>query len=320
VIILDIDRRTLTGLLLILFLFSSWSIGIVLDLSPGFEEPVQPIMSEPYLWPILVIATIALTIGLLIKKRTPAYILAVIFWPSVMIGAYLLLIFAERWSLFLIVLTIGISAMGIWKGYKEDSMSAYLVGVALIGVLLLAAIFLGGGGEWISEEIGVNGEAPTIPWDDPGVFVETTFGGIGTFMLIILVGFILVFLLFQQVMPVIRSSTEKGDDEDVLENELSSTVDSAVMELREGKDIHSTILRCYQRMCSILEKKGAKNFEFMTPREFEKQAIRTLNVPNSKLSEIREVFELAKYSGYRLGEEEKDKAVKALKELRKELR
>jgi len=292
----------------------------VLDLSPGFEEPVQPIMSEPYLWPILVIATIALTIGLLIKKRTPAYILAVIFWPSVMIGAYLLLIFAERWSLFLIVLTIGISAMGIWKGYKEDSMSAYLVGVALIGVLLLAAIFLGGGGEWISEEIGVNGEAPTIPWDDPGVFVETTFGGIGTFMLIILVGFILVFLLFQQVMPVIRSSTEKGDDEDVLENELSSTVDSAVMELREGKDIHSTILRCYQRMCSILEKKGAKNFEFMTPREFEKQAIRTLNVPNSKLSEIREVFELAKYSGYRLGEEEKDKAVKALKELRKELR
>lgn len=319
-IILDIDRRTLTGLLLILFLFSSWSIGIVLDLSPGFEEPVQPIMSEPYLWPILVIATIALTIGLLIKKRTPAYILAVIFWPSVMIGAYLLLIFAERWSLFLIVLTIGISAMGIWKGYKEDSMSAYLVGVALIGVLLLAAIFLGGGGEWISEEIGVNGEAPTIPWDDPGVFVETTFGGIGTFMLIILVGFILVFLLFQQVMPVIRSSTEKGDDEYVLENELSSTVDSAVMELREGKDIHSTILRCYQRMCSILEKKGAKNFEFMTPREFEKQAIRTLNVPNSKLSEIREVFELAKYSGYRLGEEEKDKAVKALKELRKELR
>ncbi len=292
----------------------------MLDLSPGFEEPVQPIMSEPYLWPILVIATIALTIGLLIKKRTPAYILAVIFWPSVMIGAYLLLIFAERWSLFLIVLTIGISAMGIWKGYKEDSMSAYLVGVALIGVLLLAAIFLGGGGEWISEEIGVNGEAPTIPWDDPGVFVETTFGGIGTFMLIILVGFILVFLLFQQVMPVIRSSTEKGDDEYVLENELSSTVDSAVMELREGKDIHSTILRCYQRMCSILEKKGAKNFEFMTPREFEKQAIRTLNVPNSKLSEIREVFELAKYSGYRLGEEEKDKAVKALKELRKELR
>ncbi|MEF8832425.1 MAG: DUF4129 domain-containing protein [Candidatus Thermoplasmatota archaeon] len=292
-----------------------------MDLSLSFPEGGLKTISSPVdFWPILVVIGITVTVALLLRGRTPSYIVVVFFWPSVMIGAYLLLIVSERWSLFLIALVIGISAIAFWKGFKDDSMSAYLVGVALMGGLFLAGVLFGRGGEMISGDEGGSGVAPFISWEDPGGYMGTPFSGIGTFVLIILVGGIIAFLLFQRVIPIIRSSPAKRKEENELEDQLSSTVDSAMTKLREGKDIHSTILRCYQRMCFTLEKEGAKNFEFMTPREFEKQAIRTLDVSTSKISEIREVFELAKYSGYQLGEEDRDKALTALKDLRKELR
>jgi len=292
-----------------------------MDLSPTFDETeTETFLGEVGLFPILAILFMVIaTVLFLIKGRTPAFIAVVFFWPAAMIGAYIIILVGFSWPLFIIVLMIILSAIAIWKGLKDERFSPYIAGVVIIGVFFFATLFLGGGAEVISEEIGDNGEIPSIPLDDPGGFVEVAFGDFGTFMLIILVGGILAFLLVQRVIPIIRSSTEKREDEEKLEDQFTSTVDSAVTELREGKDVHSTILRCYQRMCMILEEKGAKNFEFMTPREFEEQAIRTLNVSASKISEIREVFELAKYSNYRLGEEERDRAVKALKELRKEL-
>lgn len=317
---MEMDRRTLTGIFLILFLFASWSLGVVMDLSPAIVEIETEATFDWFgQWPMLVVSFLIIaSIALLIRGRTPAFIIAVFFLPASMVGAYAILLIGFSWSLLFIVLIIFLSAIAIWKGFKDESMSAYLVGVALIGVLLLATFFLGAG-EMITEEVQGNGEGPSIPWGDPGGFIETTFGGFGTFMLIILVGAIITFLIAQRAIPLLKSSTENKEDEKGLEDQLSSTVDSAVTELREGKDVHSTIIRCYQQMCLILEKKGAKNFEFMTPREFEKQAIRTLDVSPSKISEIRKVFELAKYSSYRLGEEERKRAVNALKELRKEL-
>jgi len=310
----------LTGLLLILFLVASWSIGIVMDLSPTFVtgeiEAVSPTFD---LRPILIALMVIATVAFLIRGRTPAFVVAVFFLPAIIIGTYLFFYIGFGWSNLMIVLMVIISALAIWKGFQDERMSPYLAGVLLIGVLFFGVMFVGGGGEMIQEEIAGNGEGVSIPWDDPGGYIETAFGGFGTFILILLVGGIIAFLLVQRVIPIIKSSPGKTEEEKVLEDQLSSTMDRAVTELREGKDVHSTILRCYQRMCLILEQKGAKNFEFMTPREFERQAIKTLDVPASKISEIREIFELAKYSGHQLGEEERNKAVKALKQLRIEL-
>jgi len=290
-----------------------------MNLSPTFVE-TEPLLSDIDLSFLLLLLLVILTIAAFIRARTPAFIAVVFFWPAMMLGTYLILVAGFSWPIFMISLMVIISALAIWKGLKDDKLSPYLGAVALIGVFLFSVIFLGGGGEMISEEIGGNGDGISIPWDDPSGYIETTFGGFGTLLLIILVGGILAFLLVQRVIPIIKSSSESKEDEEKLEDQLSSTVDSAVKELREGKDIYSTILRCYQRMCWILEEEGAKNFEFMTPREFEKQAIRTLDVSISRVTEIREVFELAKYSNHQLGKEERERALKALKGLRKELK
>ncbi|MFW5946087.1 MAG: DUF4129 domain-containing protein [Candidatus Natronoplasma sp.] len=309
----------MTGLLLILFLVASWSIGVVMDLSPTFvESEIESTFGEFDARPIMIAVLIITPLALLMKGRTPTYIAAVFFLPATLIGTYIFIRVGFSWPMFMIGLIVAISAVAIWKGSKDESMGPYLAAVVFIALILVVS-FLLGGGELIVEQMEGNGEGISIPWGDPGGHIETAFGGFGTFLLIILVGGILAFLLVQRIIPIIKSSTESKEDKGKLEDQLSSTVDSAVRELREGKDIYSTILRCYQRMCWALEEKGAKNFEFMTPREFEREAIRTLDVPSSKVSEIRKVFELAKYSNYRLEEKERERALKALKELRKEL-
>lgn len=306
---------------MILFFVASWSIGIVMDLSPtSGEAGMRPTPGDVQLLPILVLSLMIIaTIAFLLRARTPTFAVAVLYLPATMLGTYLIVVVGFSWSLFLIFLIVGLSALAIWKGVKNERMSPYIGAVAVVGIFFLAVILFGRGGEMIDQEVGGNGDDPSISFPDPGRYLETTFGDFGTFMLVILIGGIIAFLLVQKAIPVIRSSTKKEEDEKELEDQLSSTVDRAVTELREGKDVYSTVLRCYQRMCLALEKKGAKNFEFMTPREFEIHAVKTLGVSASKISEIREVFELAKYSGHKLEEKERDKAMKALKELRKEL-
>jgi len=293
----------------------------VMNLSPTLVEPeTDPTFEEVGIFPILVfLLMIILTSAFLIRARTPTYLVVVFFWPAIFVGAYFILMVGVSWSILMIILMIIISVLAIWKGSKEGRLFPYLGAVAIIGVFLFVVMFLGGGGEMISEGIGGNGEGISFPFEDPGGHIETTFGNLGTFLLVILVGGIIAFLLVQKMIPFIKTSTEKKKDEIEIEDQLSYTMDRAVTELRQGKDVHSTILRCYQRMCLILEEKGAKNFEFMTPREFERQALDTLNVSTSRISEIRKVFELAKYSGHQLGEKERTKALKALKKLRNEL-
>lgn len=317
---LDLDRKTMTGLLLILFLLASWSLGVVMNLSPTFSKTyTEPFLTDVDLTAVLISFMMIGTAVFFLKSRTPASLAVVFFWPGVMICIFIIILVGFSWPLFLILLMILISAIAIWQGLKGETMFSYLAAIAIIGVFLLILTLLGGGGEIIYEEITGNGEGFSLPWDDPGGYMKTAFGGFGNLLLIILVGGILVFLVVQRMIPTIRSFPESEEDEKKLEDQLTSTVDSAVKELREGKDIYSTILRCYQQMCWILEEKGAKNFEFMTSREFERQAIRTLDVSPSKISEIRKVFELAKYSDYSLGEKERNRAVKALNDLRKEL-
>ncbi|MEF8873724.1 MAG: DUF4129 domain-containing protein [Candidatus Thermoplasmatota archaeon] len=304
--------------MLILFLLASWSIGVVMNTSPSAgETEIETVAEGADLGPLLGLFLVIGTVAVFMRGRTPAFVLVVFSLPLIMLLTYLIFAVGFNWSLFLILLVVVISAIAIWKGSQDEGMSPFVASMIVIGVSLLAVTLFGGGGKIIFEALTGSGKAPSIDWDDPGGYTGRGIGGLGTFVLILLIGGILTFLVVQKVIPIIRR--DKEEDEKEVGDQISSTVDKAVTDLREGKDVHSTILRCYQRMCSILEEKGAKNFEFMTPREFENQAVRTLDVPTSKVSEIREVFELAKYSNYRLGEEERDKAVKALKELRKEL-
>jgi len=317
---LNLDRRTLAGLLVILFLFASWCIGVVMTTSPTIGEGEIDVTSAAgyagYARPILIVLLIIVPASLYMKGRTPAFLAIVSSLVAMMVGTYIILLIGFSWSLLMILLVIIICAIAIWKAFIEENMSSYLAGIVIVGAALFAVVMLGGVGEVIVEDIAADREPPSISWDDPTGDIESGFGSIGNFVLVLLIGGILAVLVILKLIPMVRSTEE---EEKGVEDQLSSTVDKAVTELREGKDVHSTILRCYQRMCMILEEEGAKNFEFMTPREFEKQALSTLDLKTQTVSEIRKVFELAKYSNHRLGEEERDRSVEALKDLRREL-
>ncbi|MFP3872264.1 MAG: DUF4129 domain-containing protein [Candidatus Aenigmatarchaeota archaeon] len=312
-------RNTMTGVILILFFFAAWSIGNVMYLTPTLGGGTEA-LDFTFSWIWIPILLIILSAALYSLGRTPTYLAIPAVLVAMMISPYILLKFSFLWPVLVIVTAV---LIGLWylKGYrKRQGASAYLVVMLTAGILLFIVTYFGTGGEMLPIETGGDGEAPSLPWDDPGSFnpIESTFGSLGTFVLVLFVGAVLIFLLVQNIKPLLEHREEKEGEEEI-EEDLSSTVDKAISELYQGKDVESTVLGCYQRMCRILEEKGVKDTAFTTPREFERRAVRTLHVPEKNISEIREVFEVAKYSTHELGGEERERAVEALKKLRKEL-
>jgi len=310
------DRKTLTGLILILFLFASWSIGNVMSLSPTLDEDTQTFdFTISWLWIYLPLLIVPLFIVL--KSKSPTILMVSGSLVAMGLAPYLFLRYGILWPS-VIIITIFLLALMYWKGLGQKGMSAYFVVIALGGLLLLIVTYFGTGGDLIPIQTEGNGEGLSLPWDNSRAMVEHAFGSMGTFILVLLIAAVLLFLLVQRVIPLLRKSEEEGSEKDI-EYDISSTVDEAIKELHKGKDVKSTILRCYQRMCNILEKKGVKDTEFTTPREFEKRAINNIHVSASKITEIRKLFEIAKYSQHELGEKERDRAVRTLKDIQEEL-
>lgn len=156
-------------------------------------------------------------------------------------------------------------------------------------------------------------------WDETGANMESI-GGPGIFILVMISVLALGFFTYQKFGPVLFSDSFKEDEEEEMENEITSTVDRAITDLHDGKDVESTILRCYQRMCLILEEEGVENEDFMTPREFEMIATKKLAVSSSEISNIRGIFELAKYSSHQLSEKERNRVLEDLKALKRGLK
>jgi len=206
------------------------------------------------------------------------------------------------------------------KGYiskfKAGGLFAFTVGVGVTILYLLMR----------TPEEGKNGMFEGVVELTPSIFGEEGalwggFGGPGFFMLILISIFAIGFVLYQKFeLYHLFELSDKEEEEKSMESDISSTVDKAISELHEGKDIKETIMRCYQRMSTILEEEGIKNEDYMTPREFEKVANENLDVATSKISSIREIFELAKYSSHRLEEREKERVLEDLEALRDELK
>ncbi len=312
---MDIDRRTLAGILLILFLFASWGLGNVMHLSPrlGGGSQGAELNIPVILWPL---SLLILAGALYMAGRRPVYFLVPAVLAAALFSPYLL-IYRSFWFI-LIVVMIALLALLYLKGYRDRRITAFVVILALFALLFFGITFFDTGG-LMPTEYGGDGEAPSLPWDDPGRYMETTFGGLGNLIFIILVTGVLLFVVSQKFKPLLDAYRAEEKEDEEIEKDLSSTVKKALSDLYKGKEVEPTVLRCYQRMCNILEARGVKDTDFTTPREFERRAIDELDVPASNLEDIREVFELAKYSTHQLGEEDRDRAVKALKDLRKEL-
>ncbi len=128
-----------------------------------------------------------------------------------------------------------------------------------------------------------------------------------------------IFFVAPKVKSYLEESKEEEKDQTQLEDDISESVDKAIKDLKEGKDIRSTVIRCYQKMSYVLEDQGIKYDQFMTPREFEKSAFNNLDISRETISDLTDIFEEARYSSHSLTESQRKHALKNLKLLREEI-
>ncbi|MEF8832651.1 MAG: DUF4129 domain-containing protein [Candidatus Thermoplasmatota archaeon] len=203
----------------------------------------------------------------------------------------------------LIILGFVLITVAFWKGYINKKILFGLYGIMIsIGVAAFYFFFRGSEGR---ANLG-----PPVSEGGPNYSV---------YLFILISIFAIGFFIYRRY-DISALTDYFEEEEESIESEISSTVESAISEIYEGKDIESTIMKCYEHMCLILEEQGVSDEEYLTTREFEKVANDTLDVPTSNISRIREIFELARYSSHELREKDKDEVIKDLKALKEELK
>lgn len=209
-------------------------------------------------------------------------------------------------ALYIFLISSGCILIGIasWKGYVSKKMTILLFGgYTLFGVSIFSYVF------FIMDETPLRARG-TGAVGDTSPFI----------LIFILIGIGAIFFYLYQKYDIFKYFEINKEEEQTIEKDITSTLQKTISEISEGKDIRSTILKCYKQMCLILEKEGISNEDYMTPREFEKAANEKLNVTSSHISRIREIFELARYSSHELKEKDKDDVIDDLKALRDDIK
>ncbi len=298
---ISLEKRRSVFLIFVLFLIGSWLAGNMMTFrfNPGGEVGFD--FGFTLTW-ITLIVLFGIPVVIFWKARTKMFFLifsVALFWLTTPIFYHILTVLYFG----LIILGFFFITLAYWKGYINKKISFALYGLFIgAGGALFYFFYRGGNIEPARESTSV------ILEDYP----------IGAYLFILLSLFAVGFFLYQKY-DIFDLTEYFEEEEESIESEISSTVDRAISDISEGKDIRSTIMKCYEQMCLILESEGVTDKEHMTPREFEKAANKTLNVKTSKISRIREIFELARYSSHELREKDKDEVVADLKALKEEL-
>ncbi len=263
--------------------------GVALDLGMGVT------------W-ISIIVVFAIPVFIFWEARTRMFFLI---FSSALIFLTIPVFYEFLTALYLLLIFSGfiLISLALWKGFISKKMATGLFGAYIsLGVAIFYFIFIGA--------------------DETPAGVRPTTGEeslLGLYIFILVSIFALGFFLYQRYDIFELIEYFKKEEEETIESDISSTVEKAISDIYEGKDIESTILNCYKHMSLILEEEGVSDEEYMTPREFERAANETLEVPSSNISRIREIFELARYSSHKLMERDKQDVIKDLKALRDEL-
>ncbi len=102
--------------------------------------------------------------------------------------------------------------------------------------------------------------------------------------------------------------------------EVANALDDAVSELRRGNEYRRTVLECYRRISELLEAKSSIDGRPLTAREFEKTVSTSLKLDTPYLSQVTEIFEIARYSLKEISKEDADLAIESLSNLSSVLR
>ena len=112
----------------------------------------------------------------------------------------------------------------------------------------------------------------------------------------------------------------RAGPEEAVETELpglAALAGAAAADLRAGKELKDTVMRCYREMSELLAERKhippAKR-PILTPREFEGK-LRELGVRDEHVHKLTELFEHVRYGRYRASQLEEREAERALAEI-----
>jgi hypothetical protein len=221
---------------------------------------------------------------------------------------------------------------GVYSFTKSDdkrkwrNLMVQLTGFTLICVILTAALLSydslditpnDEGNPTLSEIGGGSGNSSSDQNDTigtpSGMKIVWTFG-------IFLVIFALIVTCILGVEAIIQM---KGERHRRVEREkvqdAAEAIQHAIDTLYEGTDTRSTIIRCYDDLCKVMEKHGVFEKEHLTPREFELLVKKALPVSGLHLHNLVLVFEEARYSEHALSEIAGRKALLCLEKVKDDL-
>ncbi|MDA4129576.1 MAG: DUF4129 domain-containing protein [Thaumarchaeota archaeon] len=115
------------------------------------------------------------------------------------------------------------------------------------------------------------------------------------------------------------SAFEVSEGTKAMRAEVIAVLDDAVSRLQEGSNYRETILECYRRISQVIESKIAFDSSSKTPREFKIIASERLQFRSSYLSQVTDLFELARYSQHEITKGEAEAAMDCFSNLKADL-
>ena len=98
---------------------------------------------------------------------------------------------------------------------------------------------------------------------------------------------------------------------------LAAAVEESLDDLRAEGDARRAIVRCYARFERAAAEAGLPRRPWLTPGEFMREALARLPLTRAAVPTLTGLFELARFSDRALGARERDRAVDALREIRR---
>ncbi len=125
-----------------------------------------------------------------------------------------------------------------------------------------------------------------------------------------------VLLLAAIVFTLIRNK-RRDDFKELLD--IIDTTTKKLYDTESPEGVRAAIIEAYRRMGLLLETKGYKREDAETVREFEDALQAYLPIKTNSITKLTDLFEEARYSDHELDPKMRDKAIKALERLRKDI-
>ncbi len=129
-------------------------------------------------------------------------------------------------------------------------------------------------------------------------------------------------VLLGGVWVVVRRGrpSEQGIPEESVEDELARAIGSTIDDLRKERDARRAVIAAYANMERILDSHGLARGRAEVPYEYLVRVLRVLQVSESSVRSLTELFEYAKFSPHEIDQAMKEQAIESLVAVQEELR